>query len=150
MIYVQAEVVLPMTHASGNQMEHNTHTNTVFRTAGYHKYQKYIVDSLQELGDELGWKVPKGTALQLKMLFTYPVPESKVNTKAKRAAFEAGKIYPITRGTVDLDNSTKAAADALQEAFDFDDSQFIFEMLGKKYGLDNRLYIEISDAEVDW
>lgn len=145
-VYVQAEVVLPMTHASGNQIEHNTKTNSVYRTAGYHNYQNYLADVLQELADEMGWEVPKKVPLQVKMMFTYAIPKTLVNTRAKMAAFESGMIYPTTRSTKDLDNSAKAAGDALQMAFDFDDAQFVYEILGKQYGIENKLYVEISDA----
>lgn len=145
-VYVQAEVVLPMTHASGNQIEHNTKTNVVYRTGAYHSYQNYLVDVLQDLADEMHWEVPKKIPLQVKMMFIYAVPKSLVNTKAKMAEFEAGMLYPTTRATKDLDNSAKAAGDALQMAFDFDDAQFVYEILGKRYGLQNGLYIEISDA----
>ena len=85
--------------------------------------------------------------LQVKIMFTYEIPKSRINTKAKKEQFEAGEIKPITRSTKDLDNSAKAVGDALQMAFDFDDSQFVLELLGKRYGTDNRLYVEIGDAE---
>lgn len=146
MIYVQAEVILPFTHASGNQLNHNTKTNSVYRTESYHEYQNYVADALQELSDELGWKVPKDMPLQVKIMFTYEIPKSRINTKAKKEQYESGKILPITRSTKDLDNSAKAVGDALQMAFDFDDSQFVQMLLGKRYGEDNRLYIEIGDA----
>jgi Holliday junction resolvase RusA-like endonuclease len=145
-VYVQAEIVLPMTHASGNQLNHNTKTNQVYREKSYHTYQEYIVQVLQELADEMQWEVPQNVPLQLKMMFTYRIPNSKIDTQAKMAKFQSGMIYPITRSTKDLDNSAKAAGDALQMAFDFDDSQFIFEILGKQYGEQNKLFIEISDA----
>lgn len=146
MIYVQAEVVLPMTHASGNQIEHNTRTNSVYRTKGYHAYQNYIVDVLTELADEMHWNVPKDVPLQAKMMFTYAIPKSLINTKAKQAEFKSGLIKPITRSTKDLDNSSKAAGDALQMAFNFDDAQFVLMTLGKQYGKENKLYVEIADA----
>lgn len=144
---VQAQIVLPMTHASGNQLEHNTRTNTVYRTGNYKEYQNYVASTLEELADEVGWSVPKGIPLGVKLMFTYKVPQSLIDTKKKYQLFSDGQLYPITRGTKDLDNSAKCVGDALQMAFDFDDSQFVLSQLAKNYGEQNELYVEINEVE---
>lgn len=136
-----------MTHASGNQLEHNTKTNTVYRTSEYREYQDYVTQALEELSSEMGWQVPRGVPLSVNLLFTYKIPKTLINTKKKYQLFTDEKIYPITRGTKDLDNSAKCVGDALQIAFDFDDSQLVLETLGKKYGVENGLYVEISEVE---
>lgn len=132
----EARIELPVKFSSGNQLE--VGANGPFRTAKYHSYHDYLLASLNDVIDEVGQiDIEDGVAYSLRTMFIYPIPKSLVSSKKKREAFNPSEVLPITRGTIDLDNSEKGTNDVLQEALGFDDSQIVSKESHKRYSLND-------------
>ena len=129
----EARVELPIKFASGNQMI--VARNRLVRPKAYHNYHDYLKHSLQEILDKVGVDMKDGQAYELRSLFLYPVPKSMINSKKKRGEFDSSKVLPVTRGTIDIDNTVKASDDVLQEVLGFDDSQIVNNLGYKRYKL---------------
>ena len=142
----EARVELPMKFASGNQMM--VARKRLIRTKEYHAYHDYLKASLEDVLDEVRPKLNLGCAYQLRTLFIYPVPKSLVSSKKKRDEFNSTSVLPITRGTIDLDNSAKGTNDVLQEVLGFDDSQIVSEELHKRYWLGDTYVLKIELYEM--
>src|SRR5699024_6699785 len=129
----EARVELPIKFASGNQMI--VARKTLVRPEAYHNYHDYLKHSLQEILDKVGVDMKDGQAYELRSLFLYPVPKSMINSKKKRGEFDSSKVLPVTRGTIDIDNTVKASDDVLQEVLGFYDIQIVNNLVYKRYML---------------
>lgn len=124
-------VNLPMKFVSGNSMGSNGSRR--FRPKEYHDYKAYLVQSVQDVIDEVNPTITDGVAYYLREIYYYPIPKSMISTKAKKQQFADGLIYPVTRGTLDLDNTAKPTHDALQDVLGIDDSQLVTVSASKRY-----------------
>lgn len=129
----ETKIELPMKFSSGNQIEQGR--GRIYRSKKYHNYHDYLKTSLEDVLDEVQPEFELGCAYWLRTMFIYPVPKSLVSSKKKLAAFDSTVLLPVTRGTIDLDNSAKGTNDVLQEVLGFDDSQIVSEELHKRYWL---------------
>ncbi|MDR3241781.1 MAG: RusA family crossover junction endodeoxyribonuclease [Lactobacillaceae bacterium] len=127
----EAKIELPMKFSSGNQ--HGQNGTRFFRPEKYHAYQDYLINAIQDVMNETHPRLEDGSAYFMRLMFIYPVPKAFISSKAKQRAFDSSKLLPITRGTIDLDNSSKGTIDAMQVALGFDDSQIVSEELHKRY-----------------
>lgn len=142
----EAKIELPVKFSSGNQIEQGK--GRIYRSKKYHTYHDYLKASLEDVLDEVRPKLNLGCAYQLRTLFIYPVPKSLVSSKKKRDEFNSTNVLPITRGTIDLDNSAKGTNDVLQEVLGFDDSQIVSEELHKRYWLGDTYVLKIELYEM--
>ena len=143
----EAKIELPMKFASGNQMM--VARKRLIRTKEYHAYHDYLKASLEEILDEVQVQMKPGQAYEIRSLFIYPVPKSLISSKKKRDEFDSSKVLPITRGTIDIDNSVKASDDVLQEVLGFDDSQIVNNLGYKRYWLGETYIYKFELYEFD-
>ncbi|MBM7616701.1 Holliday junction resolvase RusA-like endonuclease [Weissella uvarum] len=111
--------------ASGNDIQHNTKTNIVYRTPRYKAYKQELIDAIDELNDKFNVQISQGTPIGIYLTFY----QTNVNQ--------------TTRATKDLDNMEKPTLDALQEALGFDDSQIVTKLSKKKSHFTRALRVEI-------
>lgn len=142
----EAKIELPVKFSSGNQIQQGR--GRIYRSKQYHTYHDYLKASLEDVLDEVRPKLNLGCAYRLRTLFVYPVPKSLVASKKKRDEFNSTSVLPITRGTIDLDNSAKGTNDVLQEVLGFDDSQIVSEELHKRYWLGDMYVLKIELYEI--
>jgi len=135
--------------SSGNQMEMGR--GRMYRSKSYHGYHDELWTNIMDVLDDMGdIVIPNDKALRVKLCFGYPVPKSLVKTKAQRALFSDNLLLPITRGTMDLDNTTKGASDAIMDVLGYDDSQVCEYVLMKRYiGSDEDYQLDIQIEEMD-
>ncbi|NFA02975.1 RusA family crossover junction endodeoxyribonuclease [Weissella cibaria] len=139
----EARVELPIKFSSGNQLEYGN--GQMFRSSKYHNYHDYLLASLNDVIDEVGQiDIEDGVAYSLRTMFIYPIPKSLVSSKKKREAFNPSEVLPITRGTIDLDNSEKGTNDVLQEVLGFDDSQIVSKESHKRYWLNDTYVLAVE------
>lgn len=142
----EAKIELPVKFSSGNQIQQGR--GRIYRSKQYHDYHDYLKASLLDVIDEVRPKLNLGRAYRLRTLFVYPVPKSLISSKKKRDEFNSTSVLPITRGTIDLDNSAKGTNDVLQEVLGFDDSQIVSEELHKRYWLGDMYVLKIELYEM--
>lgn len=151
---LKLRIETPVKFSSGNQMEMGK--GRLFRSQSYHEYHNYLKAQLDDIYDDLEFKPNDGCAYFLRTMFTYPIPKSYVTSKKAKLEFDSTKILPITRSTIDLDNSEKGTNDVLQEVFGFDDSQIVSKeshkryWLGDTYVLGIELYEMSSGVEIEF
>ncbi|MBJ7656665.1 RusA family crossover junction endodeoxyribonuclease [Weissella confusa] len=110
---LKLRIETPVKFSSGNQMEMGK--GRLFRSQSYHEYHNYLKAQLDDIYDDLDFNPKDGCAYFLRTMFTYPIPKSYVTSKKAKLEFNSTKILPITRSTIDLDNSEKGTNDVLQE-----------------------------------
>lgn len=142
----EAKIELPVKFSSGNQMQQGN--GRLYRSKKYHDYHDYLKASLLDVIDEVQPELNAGCAYRLRTMFIYPIPKSLVASKKKRYEFNSANILPVTRGTIDLDNSAKGTNDVLQEVLGFDDSQIVSEELHKRYWLGDLYVLKIELYEL--
>ncbi|QIL49885.1 RusA family crossover junction endodeoxyribonuclease [Weissella coleopterorum] len=115
---------------SGNDLQHNTRTNQVYRGAKYRKYKDYVIEVLEELADET------------------KLAQIEAETELKcELAFIFDKLVLTKRNTRDLDNLTKPTNDAIQEALNIDDAQIVDLHVKKTNGPKKALFVRLSTVE---
>lgn len=142
----EAKIELPVKFSSGNQMQQGN--GRLYRSKKYHDYHDYLKASLLDVIDEVQPELNAGCAYRLRTMFIYPIPKSLVASKKKRDEFNSTTTLPVTRGTIDLDNSAKGTNDVLQEVLGFDDSQIVSEELHKRYWLGDLYVLKIELYEL--
>lgn len=142
----EAKIELPVKFSSGNQMQQGN--GRLYRSKKYHDYHDYLKASLLDVIDGVQPELNAGCAYRLRTMFIYPIPKLLVASKKKRYEFNSTSVLPITRGTIDLDNSAKGTNDVLQEVLGFDDSQIISEELHKRYWLGDMYVLKIELYEM--
>lgn len=151
---LKLRIETPVKFSSGNQMEMGH--GRMFRSQSYKEYHDYLKGQLDDIYDDLKFKPKDGCAYFLRTMFIYPIPPSYVPSKKAKLEFNATKVLPITRSTIDLDNSEKGTNDVLQEVFGFDDSQIVSKeshkryWLGETYVLGIELYEMPSGVEIEF
>lgn len=109
----EALVELSNDFGSGNDLQHNTRTNAVYRGKKYHDYKDELTEALDELQDKFQVDIQPGDELAVSLVFY----QTNVNQ--------------LKRLTKDLDNMIKPTLDAMQVALGFDDAQ-ITKLTGQK------------------
>lgn len=142
----EAKIELPVKFSSGNQIEQGK--GRIYRSKKYHTYHDYLKASLEDVLDEVQPEFELGCAYWLRTMFIYPVPKSLVSSKKKLAAFDSTVLLPVTRGTIDLDNSEKGTNDVLQEVLGFDDSQIVSKESHKRYWIGETYVLKLELYEV--
>lgn len=124
----EALIELQNDFGSGNDLQHNTKTNTVYRGKKYHDYKDELIDALDELNDKFKVDIQPGDELAVNLIFY----QTNVNQ--------------LKRSTKDLDNMIKPTLDAMQEALEFDDAQITKLTAQKMTHFTRSLRIEIWKA----
>ncbi|MCW0953024.1 RusA family crossover junction endodeoxyribonuclease [Weissella ceti] len=109
----EALIELQNDFGSGNDLQHNTRTNVVYRGKKYHDYKDELIEALYELNDKFKVEMEPEDELAVSLVFY----QTNVNQ--------------LKRSTKDLDNMIKPTLDAMQEALGFDDAQ-ITKLTGQK------------------
>lgn len=125
----EALIELQNDFGSGNDLQHNTRTNTVYRGKKYHSYKDELIEALDELQDKLQVKIEAGDTLAVRLTF-YQI-----------------NIKQFTRTTKDLDNMMKPTLDAMQIALGFDDARIVHLEARKLTDFSRKLRIEIWKEE---
>lgn len=110
---------------SGNDLQHNTKTNTVFRGKKYHDYKDELIQALDDINEKT--KVEIDTTDDLSVSLTFYQTSIKQNN----------------RRTKDLDNMEKPTLDAMQLALGFDDAQIIDKSSHKRTNFTRALHVII-------
>lgn len=142
----EAKIELPVKFSSGNQIEQGK--GRIYRSKKYHTYHDYLKASLEDVLDEVEPTITVGVAYWLRTMFIYPIPKSLVPSKKKIIEFNSSRILPITRGTIDLDNSEKGTNDVLQEVLGFDDSQIVSKESHKRYWIGDTYVLKLELYEI--
>ncbi|MFP7242375.1 RusA family crossover junction endodeoxyribonuclease [Pediococcus pentosaceus] len=121
----EALIQLDNDFGSGNDLQHNTRTNTVYRGPKYHAYKSELIEALDDLNDKFNVQVDKGDELAVSLTF--------YQTNVKQT----------TRATKDLDNMEKPTLDAMQEVLGFDDAQIVKKISQKQSHFTRALRIEL-------
>ena len=124
----EALIELNNDFGSGNDLQHNTKTNTVYRGAKYHAYKDELIEALDELNDKFHVQIDKGDELAVNLTF-YQI-----------------NVNQTTRATKDLDNMEKPTLDAMQVALNFDDSQIVKKVSQKQSNFTRALRVELWKA----
>ncbi|WP_419154279.1 RusA family crossover junction endodeoxyribonuclease [Weissella viridescens] len=124
----EALIELNNDFGSGNDLQHNTKTNTVYRGTKYHAYKDELIEALDELNDKFHVQIDKGDELAVNLTFYQT------------------NINQTTRATKDLDNMEKPTLDAMQVALGFDDSQIVKKVSQKQSNFTRALRVELWKA----
>jgi Holliday junction resolvase RusA-like endonuclease len=120
-----ALIELQSDFGSGNDLHHNTHTNTVHRGPEYHKYKDELIEQLDDVQEKVKAQFSKNDELAVSLVFY------QTNTTQNK------------RSTKDLDNMEKPTLDAMQVVLGFDDAQIIQKLSQKQTGFSRSLRIDI-------
>lgn len=110
---------------SGNDLQHNTRTNTVYRGKKYHDYKDELIQALDDINDKTKIEIDKADELSVSLTFY------QTNLKQNN------------RQTKDLDNMEKPTLDAMQLALGFDDAQIVDKSSHKRTSFTRALHVTI-------
>lgn len=145
--------------ASGNDVNTANGKNYkphIYRGSKYNLQKAQAANRFFELAEYVDFQPTDGAAYYLRELYQYPVPKSLVASKKKREAFDPQALLPVTRGTLDIDNSSKPMHDALSQGLGIDDSQIVSVSAHKRYWLNDtyrytvELYEMPSGVEIEF
>lgn len=110
---------------SGNDLQHNTKTNQVYRGKKYHDYKDELIQALDDINEKTKVKIDKTDDLFVSLTFY------QTNIKQNN------------RQTKDLDNMEKPTLDAMQVALGFDDAQITDKSSHKRTNFTRALHVTI-------
>ncbi|MHD0286827.1 RusA family crossover junction endodeoxyribonuclease [Weissella tructae] len=152
----EALIELQNDFGSGNDLQHNTRTNVVYRGDTYRKYKNELIQHLNVMNvgehfdeDTEGLSQYHGLEDMNKLEYkgeTLGIQISPEDELAVNLIFYQTNVNQLKRSTKDLDNMIKPTLDAMQEALDFDDAQITKLTAQKMTHFTRSLRIEIWKA----